>query len=263
MSVERIEEYKQVNGVHILKVYCKPTKAFPEGNNLFYAPSEAINLVKKYAWFLGTYGKHSVYIIAHDNSTYHYDTIQFHAKFFEFYQGYKWQGSIDHINLIEIDNIDCNLNAVNQMQNGFNKLTRGYIFDTRIKPAIFQIKINIDGKYYYPYKSVRNEADACSVQNYAEQVWLRETLGSQYYMFDFKKCRRGSQYLLDLERTGQISEEEATYRHIMRYADNAWYYLRYGLQDYFKQYHIPVPQYNLDAYGFMVHPITGQKLCPF
>ena len=30
--------------------------------------------------------------------------------------------------------------------------------------------------------------------------------------------------ILDLERTGQISEEEAIYRHVLRYAaDNAWY----------------------------------------
>ena len=82
-------------------------------------------------------------------------------------------------------------------------------------------------------------------------------------MFDFKKYRRGSEDILDLERTGKISEEEATYRHILRYADNAWFYLRYNLEDYFRQYHIPVPKYSLDTQGFMVHLITNQRLCPF
>lgn len=268
--VERIEEYRQKNGVHILKVYCKPTRVFAEGSNFFYAPSEAIDLVNKYTWCLHTYGKNQVYVTAIDNDSvyyeagkYHQDTIQFHTKLFEFYNNYKWQGSIDHVNGIEIDNIDSNLNAVNQMQNNFNKLSRGYTINTNYKPASFRAYVKIDYKNYRPYKSVRNEVEACITQNYLEQVDLREKLGTQYYMFDFKKYRRGSEDILDLERTGQISEEEAIYQHILRYSNNAWYYYRYGLQDYFKQYHIPVPQYRLDEYGFMIHHITGQKLCPF
>lgn len=262
MAVQKIEEYKQVNGVHILKVYCKPTKTFPEGKNHFYAPSEAINLVRQYNWGLSA-DKNRVYVITRDNSTYHRDTIQLHTRLFEFYNGYKWQDDIDHINMIEIDNVDENLNPVTHQQNHFNRFTRGYLIDTRYKPVIFRARIKIDGNLCYPFKTVRSEADACNVQNYAEQVYLREKLGTQYYMFDFKKYRRDSQDILDLERTGKISEEEAIYQHILRYSNNAWYYYRYGLQDYFKQYHIPTPQYSLDEYGFMTHPITGQKLCPF
>lgn len=261
--VERIEEYRQQNGVDILKVILKPTKKFPEGKNYFYAPSEARSLVEKYTWFLHAEGKNQAYVIAGVYSTYHCSTIYFHAKLFGFYNNYAWQGDIDHRDIIEYDNTEQNLEPVTSQQNNFNKLTRGYVFNIKRKPASFTARIKIEGKDYYPYSAVRNEVDVCNAQNYAEQVCLREKLGTQYYMFDFKKYRRGSQDILDLERTGQISEEEAIYKHILRYSNNAWYYYRYGLQDYFKQYHIPIPQYSLDEYGFMTHPITGQKLCPF
>ena len=115
----------------------------------------------------------------------------------------------------------------------------------------------------YPMGYLKTEDEACTGQNYIEQVWLRRKLGNDWYMFDFKKYRRGSEDIIDLERTGQISEEEATYRHILRYSDNAWYMLRYDLEQYYKDNHIPIPEYRLDESGFMIHPITGQKLCPF
>lgn len=268
MAVQKIEEYKQANGVDILKVILEPTKKFPNG--YFYAPAEAIDLVEKYTWFLHAEGKNGVGVIANDNDSIYlklgkccYNIVLFHTKLFEFYNNYKWQGDIDHINMIAYDNVDENLEPVTHQQNLFNRISRGYQIDTYYNPASLTACITIDGRIYRPFKAVKNEADVCNIQNYTEQVWLRDKLGDQYYMFDFKKYRRGSEDILDLERTGQISEEEATYRHIMRYADNAWYYYRYGLQDYFKQYHIPVPQYRLDEYGFMIHPITGQKLCPF
>ena len=262
MAVERIEEYRQQNGVDILKVWCKPTKNFPEGKNFFYAPAEAVDLVSKYTWFLHMYGKNRVRVLA-NGKTHQDNSLLFHSTIFQFYQGYIWQEDIDHRDMVEYDNTDENLEAVTRQQNNFNKMTRGYHIDIRRKPVNFQAQFQISGKLYYPCKAIRNESDACIAQNYAEKVWLQERLGNQYYMFDFFKYRRGSEDILDLERTGQISEEEATYRHILRYADNAWYYLRYGLQDYFKHYHIPVPRYSLDDMGYLTHPITGQKLCPF
>lgn len=84
-----------------------------------------------------------------------------------------------------------------------------------------------------------------------------------YYMYDFLKDRRHALDLLELERTGQITAEEATYRHVLRYAGNAWYFYRYGLQEYFKDNNIPIPTYGLDEQGFMVDTITGNRLCPY
>lgn len=255
--VEQIEQYKQMNGVWILKVILKPTTKFPSG--YFYAPAEAVSLVQKYTWHLHQAGNR-VEVVAVIGSGHCQKTIYFHKELFKFYQGYDWQEDIEHISLVEFDNTDDNLNAVTRQQNGFNKFGIGYFYHNDL--GHFQPKININSKTYRQ-SVVHREDEACIKQNYLEQVLLRDKLGSKYYMFDFKKYRRGSEDILDLERTGVITEEEATYRHIMRYADNAWYYLRYGLEDYFRQYHIPVPKYSLDSDGFMIHPVTGKKLCPF
>lgn len=257
MAVSKIEEYRQQNGVCILKVFLKPTKKFPNG--FFYAPSEALSLVKKYDWYLKQSGN-GVYVVAHAVSVYDKNKY-FHKELFKFYQGYDWQEDIEHINMIEFDNTDNNLNAVSRQQNNYNKFTKGYNY--RNDCSGFQPLVTINSKPYRPYSVTYREDEACMKQNYLEQVCLREYLGTDFYIFDFLKYRRGSEDLLDLERTGIISEEEATYRHILRYKDNAWFYLRYNLEDYFKQYHIPVPKYSLDEQGFMIHPITGQKLCPF
>ena len=258
MAVLKIEEYKQMNGVLILKVFLKPTKKF--SNGYFYAPAEAIDLVQKYTWYLHQDGNR-VRVVANAVSDYSSKTILFHKELFKFYQGYGWQDDIDHINMIEFDNTDNNLNAVSRQQNQFNHFTKGYSYDNDW--GTFRPKIIINSKNYRPFQFTHREDEACYLQNEIEQVWLRNKLGTDYYMFDFKKYRRGSEDILDLERTGQISEEEAIYRHILRYSENAWFYLRYGLEQYFKDYHIPVPKYSLDTEGFMVHPITGQKLCPF
>ena len=261
MAVQRIEQYRQKNGVDILKVYCKPTKNFPEGKNYFYAPAESLDLVNKYTWYLSP-DRNRVYVLSHDSSTYKGETIQFHRKLFEFYQGYTWQEYIDHISQCEFDNTDENLNAVTGSQNNYNRFTRGYLLPTKYHSK-FQPRLKLYRRNNYPMGYLKTEDRACKSQNYAEQVWLKEQLGTSWYMFDFKKYRRNSEDILDLERTGQISEEEATYKHILRYANNAWYMLRYDLEQYYKDNHIPIPKYSLDSEGYMIHHITGQKLCPF
>ena len=258
MAVQKIEEFQQKNGIYILKVICKPTSKFPNG--FFYAPAEAFDLVQKYTWCLNQQGN-GVYVIANTGSDYFRKTICFHKELFKFYQGYDWEDEIDHINMIEFDNTDNNLNAVLHLQNHYNHFTKGYNYDNNW--GTFRPCVKINSRSYRPFSVISREDETCIKQNYLEQVILREKLQDQYYMFNFFKYRRGSEDLLDLERIGVLSEEEATYRHILRYADNAWYMFRYGLEDYYKQNHIPIPQYSLDTNGFMVHPITNQRLCPF
>ena len=258
MAVQKIEEFQQKNGIYILKVICEPTSKFPNG--FFYAPAEAFDLVQKYTWCLKQAGNR-VYVIAHTGSDYCRKTILFHKELFKFYQGYDWNGDIDHLSHIEFENTDETLNAISHQQIRYNMFTRGYSYSNDC--GYFQPRISLNSRNYRPFSVIHREDEACMKQHYLEQVWLKEKLQDQYYMFDFLKYRRGSEDILDLERTGIISEEEAIYRHILRYADNAWYVLRYGLEDYYKQNHIPIPQYSLDTNGFMVHPITNQRLCPF
>ena len=258
MSVIKIEEYTQQNGVDILKVYCKPTKKFPEGKNFFYAPAEAIGLVNKFTWNLcQKKNRHCITVIANINNMY---TTTFHQELFKFYHGYYWNKDIDHINMIDYDNTDSNLNAVSSSQNRYNTFRKGYSYikgKNYFRAEVFTMKI------IYPFGVTRGEDTVCRQQSHLEHNELKDFHNNVWYMFDFKKYRRGSEDILDLERTGQISEEEAIYRHILRYSENAWYMLRYGLEEYYKENHIPIPKYSLDADGFMIHPITGQKLCPF
>lgn len=256
MAVQRIEEYRMKNGKDILKVILKPTKVFNQG--YFYAPAEAVELVLERSWCLSKSGNRIVVVASKGNTT-----TKFHQELCKFYHDC-YVDYIDHINMVEIDNIDQNLNVVTQQQNGLNQLTRGYIIHNyKHSKLTFQPQINLNNQLYYPFKQVNFEDEACIKQHLVEQDFVRVKLQEDYYMFDFLKYRRGSEDILDLERTGIISEEEAIYKHISKYKDNAWFYLRFGLQDYFRQYNIPIPAYSLDEQGFMVDCITGKRLCPF
>lgn len=258
MSVIKIEPHRQQNGTDILKVFCKPTSKFPEGRNYFYTPSEAIDLVQSHAWFLCKSGN-GVYVTATNSFQ---DRLCLHRELYYFYKN-QYADYIDHRDNIETDNINQNLNAVSQQQNILNHFTRGYAIYRRNSKVAFQPQIRFSGIDYRPYSCTPTEVEACHLTNLVEQDWLKEKMGSEWYMFDFTKYRRGSEDILDLERTGIISEEEATRRHLLKYADNAWYVYRYNLFELFKYFGIPIPQYTLDTQGFMCHPITGQRLCPF
>lgn len=257
--VQSIEEYRQKDGTDILKVYCKPTKNFPEGSNYFYVDADAKDLVNQYCWYLcKSTNKNGVYVLAsRSDGRFAY---KFHKELAKKYSD-NIDTFIDHINMIEIDNCDSNLNLVSNQQNQYNNFTKGY---TYVKNFGFKPRVKINLETIYPYGQVkRTEDEACILQRKLETEWLQEQLGSDVYCFDIFKYRRGSLDILDLERTGQISHEETNYRHILKYADNAWYYLRYDLQDFFKEHHLPVPEYSLDVEGYMVDKITGKKLCPF
>lgn len=73
----------------------------------------------------------------------------------------------------------------------------------------------------------------------------------------FYTDRRNDRDLLELERTGVISPEEAMYCYVMRYAaDSAWYYYRCNFGNYFRYNHIPVPDFSTNVNGLKII-ITG------
>lgn len=261
MSVQKIEEYRQKDGTDILKVYCIPTNAFPAGG-YFYTDVGIKDIVNTYSWYLYRSRK-NIYVIARLDSSFgsaHGTKLNLHReiayKYLSYYPRY-----IDHISGVEIDNTDINLNVVTQQQNCFNKPVRGFLI---MAHNCFLPKIHLAGEQIRPYSCVHTELEACTLQSRLETDYLRGILKDDYYMYDFLKDRRGDLDILDLERTGIISEEEATYRHVMRYAkDNAWYYYRYNLEQYFRDNHIPVPDFDEDEQGFMIDKITRQRLCPF
>lgn len=202
MAVQNIEQYKMKNGMDILKVYTKPTKKFPNGA-CFYADAEEIDLVKNHTWWLNKKGN-SIYV----KSFIFPNNCRFHRELCFLQLGY-YVACIDHVNGIGFDNITQNLNVVTNSQNKFNIFTKGYSY--RNKDSSFQSSICLNSKIYYPFSIVRREDEICIQRNDVEQNWLKEQMQDDYYMFDFKKYRRGSEDILDLERTGVISEDEAVY----------------------------------------------------
>ena len=258
--VQGIKTYRQMDGTDILKVFCKPTQKFPEGSNYFYVDANAEPLVNDYTWYL-LKDRGVIYVAAYTRGSLGERTIvKLHQALCNFYTG-DYAELIDHYNTVGFDNTDINLNIVTIAENNYNSFVRGYSINRVNKN--FQIRVKIDCRHIYPFSSVKSEIEACKLQHTAETEWLQEQLSSDTYHFNILEYRRGSEDILDLERTGQISHEEANYRHILKYADNAWYYYRYGLEDFFKEHHIPVPEYSLDDEGYMVDKITGKKLCPF
>ena len=250
MAIQKIEQYGEV-----LKVILRPTKVFPEGKNHFYCDSEDIDLVQSYSWYLQQHNK-DIRVRAYNSFQIYY---LFHRelafKYLSYYPDY-----LDHISGVEFDNVDSNLNIVTNQQNSFNKPTRGYyLYDSQNN---FLPCIRYNKKALYPYRVVHSELEACILQHLIETDFLKLKMQDSYYMYDFLKDRRQDLDILDLERTGVVSSEEATYKHVVRHA-NAWHYHRYNLADYFKDNHIPVPSYDLDEQGFMVDKITRKKLCPF
>lgn len=257
LAIQEIKEYRQKDGTDILKVIMKPTQ-FISDWNYFYCDAKDIDLVEKYNWSVEYNGR--LFRVAYHTTDSPRRLLLFHrelaCKYLNYYPDY-----IDHINLLEIDNVDNNLNIVTRQQNSYNRPTRGYRL---ITVDYFIPCLIINGASVRPYDSFKFEFEACQLQNKLETEYLRGILKDDYYMYDFLKDRRNDLDILDLERTGIISEEEATYRHVVRYAkDNAWYYYRYNLEQYFKDNHIPVPDFTTDEQGFMRHPITNQLLCPF
>lgn len=242
MAVLEVEQYRQLNGEDILKVILKPTQRFPDG--YFYCDASDEKLVRNYTWRLQS--QKEPYVVAYYRDM---GQLRFHREkahnILDDYPDY-----INHINGIEFDNINMNLDKVSQQQNIWCAPSRGYVIAGRS----FEPRIAVNSRDIWA-KCVRTEVEAI------QSVYQLE-VDNENYMYDFLRDRRKDVDLLDMERTGKISEEEAIYRHVLRYADNAWYYYRYSLAEYFADNGIPIPSYALDSEGFMIHSITGQRLCP-
>lgn len=246
MAIERIEQYE-----NILKIILKPTKRFPNG--YFYTDNNEMTrkLISNYSWLLNeticnTYV--SATIRTNKSSL---KSLRFHQEYAYIVLGYH-PSCIDHINRVELDNRDINLNIVSNQQNSRNRPTKCYYFAAN---NTFRVYYILNNKVLYS-STARNEYEAC--------LLTYSTLKEVYkdYNYNFYLDRKDDLDILDLELTGQISEEEAVYRHVLRYADNAWYYYRYGLEKYFRENHIPVPDFDLDSQGFMIDRITRKHLCP-
>lgn len=257
MSVIRVEEYTMKNSEKVLKVILKPTKNFPEGKNFFYTDDNEITreLIENYTWCLHQCGKNiKVINIVNTHWSGRKPLLLFHSEYANKVLGY-YSDCLDHINGLEFDNRDINLNVVTTQQNNRNRPSVGYNYIA--SHNYFQPYYAIDSKLYHRgnYKS-EPEALIATFK-------LREEVYSDYN-YDFLLDRREDIDIVDLELTGQISTEEATYLHVKKYVfNNPWYVYRYNLFDYCQAHNIIIPDFILDNQGFMIDPITKSRLCPY
>lgn len=242
--VERIEEYGD-----ILKVILKPTKKYPNGH--FYTDNNSIarQLIENYTWFLYKYNK-NIYVVAHACGQ---KTLCFHQEYAKQVLGY-YPDYIDHINGLEIDNRDSNLNIVTNQQNIRNRPTIGYSF---VQSHVFTPNYTLDRAVIHR-GSYKTEPEALlATYNLRKEIYAD-------YNYNFFLDRRNDLDIVDAELTKKITSQEAIYLHVKRYVENnSWYAYRYNLFDYCKQNNIVIPSFSLDSQGFMIDKITGKRLCPY
>lgn len=253
MAVERVEQYTTLAGDKILKVILKPTKTFPVG--YFYTDDNEVtrHLLTNYCWCLNKSGK-NIYVVAHTG------TRSTGLKILYFHQEYafkllnRYPEYIDHINGVELDNRDKNLNIITQQQNIRNRPSIGYEF---IQSHIFVSKCKLNYKAYCR-GSYKSEPEALLATYRLRQEAYAD------YNYNFYLDRRNDLDILDTELTSKITSDYATYLHTKRYAENnPWYIYRYNLFEYCKANNIMIPSFTLDKDGFMINPATGTKFCPY
>ena len=248
MAVQNITKYRQLDGREILKVDFKPTSKYPNGVTYIDACFE--ELIRNYKWGLSNdYVKVTI-------GSYNKSSIQLHKEIMKLIHGHEIICT-DHISGLKIDNIASNLNAVSPSQNSRNQQKRGYTLNQIYGSEVlyFRLECVLDGKRIKS-SGVRREDEACLLQFQYENEIFPD------YNYNFFLDRRQDADIVALERTGQISNEAATYLHIKRYVENnPWYIFRYNLFEYCKHNSIIIPKYYLNEQGRMVD-VNGKILCP-
>lgn len=249
MAVERVEQYITLAGDKILKVILKPTKAFPVG--YFYTDDNLVarELINEHNWHLGKQNKNT-YVVAYS----YQGKLRFHQEYAKRILGY-YPDYIDHLNGVELDNRDANLNVVTQQQNIRNRPTIGYCF-------------NAYRNYFHPYCTLNNkQIFSGNYKSEPEALLATYRLRQEAYAdynYNFYLDRRNDLDILDAELTSKITSDYATYLYAKRYAENnPWYIYRYNLFEYCKANNIMIPSFTLDKDGFMINPATGTKFCPY
>lgn len=238
----------------IAKVILKPTEKFPEGKNYFYVDVDDLHLVmeRDACYLSGDWDKCA------------YVESKLHRRIAEKHHMLDGCYPIDHINGVGIDNTSRNLRPVSPVDNGRNTVQRGYRVSGKDRFSFREPELEpyfLYGRTRYrkvTHRSLLYERE--DLVAYHRKVWEDKWWKIRY---DFLLDRRGDLDIIELEYSGQISNEEAIFRHVMRKAkNNAWYVLRYHLYGYFDKYGIDIPEYDLNEERRMVDVKTGNILCP-
>lgn len=274
-------KYKQLDGREIIKAW--DPKGF-----YFYLDAADEDILQKYNISIVKAGSKSNMMVPKatsikENNVYRQKSFG-QLLTFKYKGVYKIPGIIaDHINGLEIDNIKSNIRLVNLAGNGRNQFSQGYTINfkdsasngqlnTTYLPTI-KIRTSTGHKSLRPFGMLKSEKEAAIYQFFAEQQYINGTLpGVDYTLinkrdiinFDFVSYRRFSPEILDRERTGKISKEQAIYEQLKKFSHNIWYYYRYNLKQLYIDYKIGVPKnWYEDAEGRLRFLTNGELCCPF
>lgn len=290
MAIVSYKDYKQPDDSIVFKVFLADTNTYKD--KFFYvsvpSPEDCLSRVNKtqqqlldaiqtlfdsdrYNWNMISDER----IQGRDKSN--KSDIQLTRELFEIYFNNKLtkDNVINIVNRVNYDCRDANLNVVSKSQVMLSQESQGYTF----VDGLFRSRVMIGGIEYSGI-SCESETDACILQYNHEVVTVKKSninssTNTEGYKYNILNDFSGFENILDDMITLKISEHDAKLKLVdsqrkhpylsvpNTIRTNAWYIFRYNLFDFFIENKIDIPKYKLNKEGRMIHPETGELLCPF
>lgn len=183
MELLKIEKYSSA-----LKVFLKPTEAYPEGQNFFYCDTDFEDYIKNAKSFNFVSSKDGFRYPVVNGTSLHRTVMNTNNK----------QGVVvDHISCITWDDCRCNLRETTLRGNAINKRVLGVVYFQNKKALtkaitklnLCLVHISIDDNFAYNYQKVlkdrlKSDCDDKSVilnRSYLNSLYLLFTCTTSYF----------------------------------------------------------------------------------
>lgn len=248
--IERIECFTQKDGLRILKVFLKSSKVIPTGD-FFYCEEKHEDFLARKSWSLTNSNHPSVVRSVTSGVS---KPLYLHQEIVRQEVGNPTVRA-DHRNCVKFDDVYAqNLYVATKSEIMHNRRRVGY----SILRNTFYPTVTYDTKKYVA-PCVYSEVEALKVQVALEKEC------STGYSYNFLEDRCSDLDLLMKVREGVLTQDDATYLYLQRYASNPWFYFRYDLQEAFEYYGLHEPEEGVDflkdSEGFMTD-LEGNRLIP-
>lgn len=295
MAIVSYKDYKQPDDSIVFKVFLADTNTYKD--RFFYvsvpSPEDCLSRVNKtqqqllddiqtlfdsdkYIWHMISDGRIQGIVKSSINSS-NNESVYLTRELFKIYFSNKLtkDNVINIVNKVNYDCRDANLNVVSKSQVLLSQESQGYTF----VDGLFRSRVIVGGIVYSGI-SCESETDACILQYNHEVVTVKKSninssTNTDGYKYNILNDFSGFENILDDMITLKISENDAKLKLVdsqrkhpylsvpNTIRTNAWYIFRYNLFDFFIENKIDIPKYKLNKEGRMIHPETGELLCPF